>query len=325
MLDPDGGEVGGHYQGSLLLVADVLGDWREEIFTTVKGEFRIYSTPLPAMDRRVCLMQEHNYRLRISSNAMGYGTEALLPYDPESESPNLNLTFQGQDTTPSLQVVAVASRRQAIKGRVVLIGEAGVRFEPASFAVELPAGERLVQRVALDLPDGYRGLVRAQFEVGDGVILHGQVPVLGQKKVMTEGIFVEAESFVNQQGGAVQVRDDKPGTRGKSISHWDAAGHRLTWEAKIPEAGRYRLQMRYCNPDGAQRKLVVAGRECGTFTLPGTGGFGQTNQEWEHFSPAGKDGKPLVFELAAGTHAIIMENVDNKGCNLDYLVLSKEK
>ncbi|MGI6355592.1 MAG: hypothetical protein ACOX6W_10920 [Lentisphaeria bacterium] len=31
----------------------MLGDWREEIFTTVKGEFRIYSTPLPAMDRRV--------------------------------------------------------------------------------------------------------------------------------------------------------------------------------------------------------------------------------------------------------------------------------
>ena len=325
MLDPDGGEVGGQYQGSLLLVADVLGDWREEIFTTVKGEFRIYSTPLPAMDRRVCLMQEHNYRLRISSNAMGYGTEALLPYDPEAESPNLNLTFQGQNTTPSLQVVAVASRRQAIKGRVVLTGEAGVRFEPASFAVDLPAGERLVQRVALELPDGYRGLVRAQFEVGDGVVLHGQVPVLGQKKALTEGIFVEAESFVGQVGGAVQVRDDKPGTRGKSISHWDAAGHRLTWEVKIPEAGRYQLQMRYCNPDGAQRTLVVAGRKCGTMTLPGTGGFGQTNQEWDHVSPTGKDGKPLVFELAAGTHTIVMENVDGKGCNLDYLVLTKEK
>ncbi len=325
MMDPDGGEVGGQYQGSLLLVADALGDWREEIFTTSNGEFRIYSTPLPAMDRRVCLMQEHNYRLRMASNAMGYVTEALLPYDPEAEAPNLNLTFQGQDTAPSLQVVAVASRRQAVQGRVVLTGEAGVRLTPASFAVELPAGERLVQKVALDLPDGYRGLVRAQFEAGGGVVLRGQAPVRGQKKAMTEGLFVEAESFAGQEGGSVQVRDDKPGTRGQSISHWDAAGHRLTWQVKVPEAGRYRLQVRYCNPAGARRALVVSGREYGPFTLPGTGGFGQTSLEWEHAGPAGADGQPLTFELAAGTHAIVMENIDGKGCNLDYLVLEKEK
>ena len=325
MLDPDGGEVGGQVQGSLLLVADVLGDWREEIFTTAPGEFRLYTTPLPAMDRRVCLMQEHNYRLRTSSNAMGYVTEALLPYDPEAEAPNLNLTFQGMDTAPSLQVVAVASRHRAIQGRLTLTGEAGVRLTPAVIPVDLQPGERLIETVQLALPDGHRGLVRAQFEVGDGVVLHGQVPVRGQKKAMTEGLFVEAEAFSGQEGGSVQVRDDKPGVRGQSISHWDAAGHRLAWAVNVPVAGRYRLQVRYCNPAGARRSLVVSGRDYGPFTLPGTGGFGQTSLEWDHASPAGKDGQTLILELAAGTHDIVMENIDGKGCNLDYLVLTKEK
>ena len=99
----------------------------------------------------------------------------------------------------------------------------------------------------------------------------------------------------------------------------------MTWQVKVPETGRYRLHVRYCNPAGARRTLVVSGREYGPFTLPGTGGFGQTSLEWEHAGPAGADGQPLTFELAAGTHAIVMENIDGKGCNLDYLVLEKEK
>ncbi len=37
------------------MTADLFGDWREEIITALPGELRIYSTAIPATDRRVTL------------------------------------------------------------------------------------------------------------------------------------------------------------------------------------------------------------------------------------------------------------------------------
>ena len=45
-------------EGSVQLVADILGDWREELVTATRDELRIYSTTIPTRDRRVCLMQD---------------------------------------------------------------------------------------------------------------------------------------------------------------------------------------------------------------------------------------------------------------------------
>jgi len=56
------------------MVADLLGDWREELVVAVDGELRIYSTTLPASTRRVCLMQDRLYRLCVATNSMGYNT-----------------------------------------------------------------------------------------------------------------------------------------------------------------------------------------------------------------------------------------------------------
>jgi rhamnogalacturonan endolyase len=52
--------------------ADVLGDWREEIITSVSGELRIYTTTIKAADRHVCLMQDLIHRLDVAHLAMGY-------------------------------------------------------------------------------------------------------------------------------------------------------------------------------------------------------------------------------------------------------------
>ena len=52
--------------------ADILGDWREEIITSVNGELRIYTTTIPATDRRACLMQDAIYRLDVAHLSMGY-------------------------------------------------------------------------------------------------------------------------------------------------------------------------------------------------------------------------------------------------------------
>jgi rhamnogalacturonan endolyase len=59
-------------EGSLVGFADVLGDWREELIVSVPGELRVYTTTIPAHDRRVCLMQDPLYRLDVCIQAMGY-------------------------------------------------------------------------------------------------------------------------------------------------------------------------------------------------------------------------------------------------------------
>lgn len=62
----------GRTSGAVQLVADLRGDWREEIVTVADGVLRIYSTTLPAADRRVTLMQDPLYRADVTHRSMGY-------------------------------------------------------------------------------------------------------------------------------------------------------------------------------------------------------------------------------------------------------------
>jgi len=59
-------------EGKVLIVADILGDWREEIVTTLPGELRIYSTNILSDKKKVCLMQNHLYRMAVADATMGY-------------------------------------------------------------------------------------------------------------------------------------------------------------------------------------------------------------------------------------------------------------
>lgn len=61
-----------HYEGRVVAVGDLLGDWREELVTSVAGELRIYSTTIPATTRRTCLLQDRAYRTDVALAAMGY-------------------------------------------------------------------------------------------------------------------------------------------------------------------------------------------------------------------------------------------------------------
>jgi rhamnogalacturonan endolyase len=67
-------------EGSVILMADVLGDWREELITLLPGEMRIYSTTIPATDRRVCLMQDPVYRNMVAHRSMGYEQSPVTSY-----------------------------------------------------------------------------------------------------------------------------------------------------------------------------------------------------------------------------------------------------
>ncbi len=65
-------------EGKVLFVADIIGDWREEIVTSLPGEIRIYSTTIPAGNKKVCLMQDHQYRMGVAAYSSGYMYPAQL-------------------------------------------------------------------------------------------------------------------------------------------------------------------------------------------------------------------------------------------------------
>lgn len=82
MREYNGREYGA-IEGRVIAVADCLGDWREEVITTVPGEMRIYTTTIPATTRRVCLMQDRLYRMGVVRYGTGY------PCPPQEGGPPL--------------------------------------------------------------------------------------------------------------------------------------------------------------------------------------------------------------------------------------------
>ena len=67
-------------EGWFVMGADLYGDWREEIVTYTEGELRIYTTTIPATDRRVTLMQDPIYRKDVALNAQGYYQVPMTSY-----------------------------------------------------------------------------------------------------------------------------------------------------------------------------------------------------------------------------------------------------
>lgn len=74
------------FEGSIRLIADLYGDWREEVVTSYKGEIRIYTTTIPAKDRRTTFLQDRNYRATLTESTMGY---------PQIPLPSLDLKKTG--------------------------------------------------------------------------------------------------------------------------------------------------------------------------------------------------------------------------------------
>ncbi len=71
ILKYKGGLIG-EAAGRILAIADIVGDYREEIITAVDGELRIYTTTIPATTRRAALMQDRLYRSDVALASMGY-------------------------------------------------------------------------------------------------------------------------------------------------------------------------------------------------------------------------------------------------------------
>jgi len=72
--------------GRIIAIADVIGDWREELILTANGELRIATTTVPSTTRHVTLMQDALYRNDVAHASMGYffPPNTSVPLFPET-------------------------------------------------------------------------------------------------------------------------------------------------------------------------------------------------------------------------------------------------
>ena len=150
-----------------LLVADILGDWREEMVVSVPGRLLIYTTTIPAMDRRPTLMQDPFYRLDVAAASMGYTVPPTPSYDIESRAPNLNLTAPA-GKRGVVRVVVASPLRHALSGNLRLTATAG-NVRPDSLPVHLPAGGRRAWEVNIE-PATRGEWVAARLELPDRIL-----------------------------------------------------------------------------------------------------------------------------------------------------------
>lgn len=321
VCDFNGGPSGGGFVGKFLMQADILGDWREEALTVLNGEFRVYSTTIPAMDRRICLMQDPAYRQTIAANSMGYLLDPALSYLPTNRSPNLNLTFRQTGENSRLEIVVSAPLQTPLKGTLVISGEGDCLPSPLRREIDLKAGESTLRQEFLPENTSPGKRIHAKLTLLDGRVLRGGCLTGVAPFQPDEGcILLEAEAFSEATGPRVKIRSDKPGAHGKSISHWDKKEQTLFWQFAVPVAGQYRLEARFATNDDARRTLIVDGVESGWLNFPATGGLGAGPAEWLTFPPL-RNGAAVTLSLTAGTHCLGLRNIDGAPLNLDCLLL----
>ncbi len=96
LSDYDASEHRPRIEGRVVAVADILGDWREELIVSEGDELRIYSTTIPATDRRPCLMTDPLYRIDVAHAAMGYTQVPMLSYDLATSTGDSRRTAQSR-------------------------------------------------------------------------------------------------------------------------------------------------------------------------------------------------------------------------------------
>ena len=317
-------------EGRHVFWGDILGDWREELVTSVEGELRIYTTNIPASERRVTLLQDPIYRHDVAHEAMGY-TQPPTPGEfIEQVSPAMSLApaadMLGFGSPMEVAVVVSAPYDQSVEGEVTLVGDERVTVTPARGDLDVPAGGRaeVIFTAALRDKPGLLSGTRPVYltaELSGPTRLKSTAALRLEEVPLTEGIIVQAEGLVDQGGGEVQIRDDKPGVVGTCFSHWDDEGHWLTWKLSVPADGTYHLVLRYCTPLTVEREVQLDGAPPTVQTFAATGGFSGPGDDWAHGVARAPDGAWMVLALKAGEHRLKMTNTDGQGMNLDYVAL----
>lgn len=306
-----GGDTGGGFEGHFLAAADLYGDWREELLVAAPGELRIYSTTIPAMDRRVTLMADPFYRHGVTVFSQGYTYDAQPRRMLHADAPNCNLTFLPENN--QLEVVLSAPRHVAAAGTLRLHCP-GLQFDPAEIPVELPPGTQHFQTVKVTGQAPNLTPIRGVWALRDGRNLAVEtLPGRLNAAPHLRGIVLEAEAFAAESGGQAVIRRDKNGVSGHAISHWDKRGHTLTWHFEVPQTGKYRLCLRYSASESARREIRIDDRNVLDAALSATGGYGDLPGEWQDWIAE----HPI--NLSAGKHTLNLINTSGTAVNLDFI------
>ena len=133
---------------------------------------------------------------------------------------------------------------------------------------------------------------------------------------------VQGENYLKytETGGRVLIDGNrKDASGGKCITSWNDKGHVLSWSVFIPEKGTYKIAIRYCHNRGGSsyRSLSVDGNiPCDPFkkiSLPPTGGWSRTENNWKNLVISDKSGKPALVHLSWGVHRLTFENLGGDG------------
>lgn len=316
-----------------VVVADILGDWREEIITYSKNEMRIYSTTIPAMDRRPTLMQDPLYRRDVAHKTMGYPaspmTTNLFDNSRSAVTMELSATSFKNDSQMTGKVRYASFDGKPVNVSAALQVNDYVEVEPKTLTLTSEAGKIAEAKFSVRLKNrppflsgGKQAVITAQLATSEGVKATDAAIDVEEDLPIQKLIIVQAENFSSQSGGEVKVRSqaEKPGTMGTSFSHWDSQGHAVNWKVKIPENGNYLMLLRYSSISEVVREVTVDDKTH-TQTFDGTGGFGNMPLDWQFATV--KDGAPVVYSLSAGEHTIRLVNADGVGMNLDYIAFIK--
>ena len=208
-------------------------------------------------------------------------------------------------------------------------GVANVAFEWS-----LPGGETRRGRTLEYTPSGDVTRFTVKLTATDQ---HGQTSATDETITVAPagaegGIKVEAEDFVAQGGGEVEMFDPKPIGSGRAISRWYRSDdHWLAWELTVPKNGRYLIYARYATPMEPTRSFILNGASPGPaydhIHFPSTHGFGTSDNEntWAFK----KLGPPLA--LKAGKHRFRMayqvsaqDITKNATLHVDYFVVVRQ-
>lgn len=237
----------------------------------------------------------------------------------QSGDPSLRISVTERRTSEGLTVRFQASASHDLAGKNLVyrwtFPEGSVRVGAEAIWVFPCSGKYEVRLVARDGANEHTRAVTLAAPVGPGDIGMTRWPA---------GLRLQAESFVTQGGGAMQVKPrtarEKLGSEGGSFSHWDALNAWVEWSLSVPRAGRYFLLLKYASPSASERQVTFDGKDLGSVKLPATGGYsGPTQDDWSFELLRDETAKPWPIELTAGLHKLRLSNRDGKGCNLDFL------
>ena len=124
--------------------ADVIGDWREEIITC-SGRAALYTTTMPASDRRVSLVQDPIYRYDLAHLAMGYAQVPSTGYYIAQKGPAVWMSTSAASIRAGepVQVKAMLSApaREAVEGTLKLTVPEGLTATATEARVKAAPGE----------------------------------------------------------------------------------------------------------------------------------------------------------------------------------------